>query len=82
MTDLDTSTADAPGQVLAVSTLHGTSITRADRFIHVHLPVMLATHVPDSTDIELGTEGHGLGLVRYRQIRQEREQVWLYERVP
>lgn len=78
----DTSTADAPGQVHAVRTLQGTAITRADRFIHVSLPVMLATHVLGSTDIELGTEGHGLGVVRYRQVRHERDQIWLYERVP
>lgn len=78
---VDTSTLERPGEIRAVQTLDGESITRADRFICVSLAVMLQFHVPGTTDIELGTEGHGLGLVRYRSVRRVNDQVYLYERV-
>lgn len=76
----DKSTPDRPGEVLAVATLDGPAITRADRFIHVSLAMLLEFGPIGSTDLELGTQGHGLGVVRYRQVRQMGEQVYLYER--
>lgn len=79
--DEDTSTPDRPGKVMVVPTLDGSSVVRADRYIHVSLGSMIQLHAPGSTDIEFGTGGHGLGRVRYRKMRYQSDQVYLYERV-
>lgn len=79
--ELDQSAPDQPGEVLTLATLDGTAVVRADRYIHVGFGAMIQLHVLGSTDIEFGTEGHGLGVVRYRKVRQIEDQVHLYERV-
>jgi hypothetical protein len=77
----DQSTPDQPGEVLAVTTLDGPAVLQAPRYIHVGFGAMIQLHVLGSTDIEFGTDGHGLGVVRYRKVRQVEDQVHLYERV-
>lgn len=79
---VDESTREAPGEVHVVSTLDGPAVTRADRYVLVSDGLVIQLHPLGSTDVEFGTDGHGLGRVRYQQVEQVRDQVWLYERLP